>query len=41
MEKFILCFLAVEENALTSFGKHEPPKPGPAFKNFLIVPKTK
>ena len=33
IDKSIFLFLAVEANALTSFGKHEPPNPGPAFKN--------
>ena len=33
IDKSIFLFLAVEAKALTSFGKHEPPNPGPAFKN--------
>ena len=33
IDRSIFLFLAVEAKALTSFGKHEPPNPGPAFKN--------
>ena len=31
IDKSIFFFLAVEAYAFTSFGKHEPPNPGPAF----------
>ena len=34
IEKSILNFFAVALNAFTSLGKHDPPYPGPACKNF-------